>query len=118
MPKVDIFVFFKALEYPKSFEVYRTENSLFFLKLKLLEVGMVQVALSKSTMSSWNSCDAIISYFSCLPSRKIKTFLVPWVYLILFPADIQSQKVANPASRKSPAGPLSKDFEPHLNPVV
>ena len=56
MPKVDIFVFFKALEYPKSFEVYRTENSLFVLKLQLLEVGMVQVALSKSTMSSWNSC--------------------------------------------------------------
>ena len=52
MPKVDIFVFFKALEYPKSCEVYRTENSLFVLKLQLLEVGMVQVALSKSTMSS------------------------------------------------------------------
>ena len=29
---------------------------------------------------------AIISYFSRLPSRKIKTFPVPWVYLIPFPA--------------------------------
>ena len=29
---------------------------------------------------------AIISYFPLLPSRKIKTFLVPWVYLIPFPA--------------------------------
>ena len=56
MPKVNIFAFFKALGYPKSFVVYRTENSLFVLKLQLLEVGMVQVALSKSTMSSWNSC--------------------------------------------------------------
>ena len=28
---------------------------------------------------------AIISYFSRLPSRKIKTFPVPWVYLIPFP---------------------------------
>ena len=56
MPKIDIFVFFKALEYPKSCEVYRTKNSLFVLKLQLLELGMVQVPLSKSTMSSWNSC--------------------------------------------------------------
>ena len=32
MPKIDIFVFFKALEYPKSCEVYRTKNSLFVLK--------------------------------------------------------------------------------------
>ena len=29
---------------------------------------------------------AIISYFSRLPSRKIKKFPVPWVYLIPFPA--------------------------------
>ena len=29
---------------------------------------------------------AIISYFSRLPSRKIKTFPVPWAYLIPFPA--------------------------------
>ena len=29
---------------------------------------------------------AIISYFSRLPSRKSKTFSVPWVYLIPFPA--------------------------------
>ena len=58
MQKIDIFVFFKALEYPKSCEVYRTENSLFVLKLQLLEVGMVQISLSKSTMSSWNSCVA------------------------------------------------------------
>ena len=52
MPKIDIFVFFKALEYPKLCEVYQTKNSLFVLKLQLLEVGMMQVALSKSTMSS------------------------------------------------------------------
>ena len=41
MPKIDIFVFFKALENPKSCEVYQTENSLFVLKLQLLEIGMV-----------------------------------------------------------------------------
>ena len=28
---------------------------------------------------------AIISYFSRLPSRKIKTLPVPWVYLVPFP---------------------------------
>ena len=32
---------------------------------------------------------AINSYFSRLPNRKIKTFPVPWVYLIPFPAIVK-----------------------------
>ena len=40
----------------------------------------------RSRQSYLSRYHAIIPYFSHLPSRKIKTFLVPWVYLIPFPA--------------------------------
>ena len=56
---------------------------------------------------------AIISYFSRLPSRKIKTFPVPWVYLIPFPAILKPnfpisrlKKWQIPRPEKALLGPL------------
>ena len=61
---------------------------------------------------------AIISYFSRLPSRKIKKVPVPWVYLIPFPAILKSnfpisrlKKWQIPRPEKALLGPYTGYFE-------
>ena len=57
---------------------------------------------------------AIISYFTRLPSRKIKKFPVPWVYLIPFPVILKSnfpisrlKKWQIPRPKKALLGPVN-----------
>ena len=58
---------------------------------------------------------AIISYFSRLPSRKIETFPLPWMYLIPFPAILKPnfpisclKRWQIPRPEKALLGPLSR----------